>query len=59
MSSQAVVLLLLLALGFAAAMVSLGMNLGLLSKPRLTSRCGACGRLVRRGRLCECARTDR
>jgi hypothetical protein len=50
---------LLIVLGFAGAMVSLAMNVGLLDRPRLTSGCGACGRLVRRGRLCECARPDR
>lgn len=46
----------LLAVGFGAAMLSLGMNVGLLSKPVLWSRCGACGRLVRRHRICECSR---
>lgn len=48
----------LLALGLGAAMVSLGMNLGLLAKPTLTSRCGACRRIVRRGRTCPCAHPD-
>jgi hypothetical protein len=46
----------LIALGFAAAMLSLGMNLGVLAKPNLVSRCGACGRLFRRGRVCPCSR---
>ena len=46
----------LVTLGFAGAMLVLGMNLGLLAKPALTSRCAACGRLVRRGRVCRCAR---
>jgi hypothetical protein len=43
-------------LGVAAAMVVLGMHLGLLAKPEITSRCGACGRIVRRGRVCPCSR---
>jgi hypothetical protein len=47
----------LLALGFGAAMLSLGMNLGMLAKPRLWTRCGACGRVVRRGRVCPCSRS--
>lgn len=46
----------LVALGLAAAMLSLGMNIGLLAKPDLTTRCGACRRIVRRGRVCPCAR---
>ena len=41
----------LLALGLAAAMLSLGMNLGVLARPDLTTRCGACRRIVRRGRV--------
>jgi hypothetical protein len=49
----------LLVLGLAAAMVSLGMNLGVLAKPDLTTRCGACRRIVRRGRMCPCARPNR
>jgi hypothetical protein len=47
----------LLSLGFAAAMLSLGMNLGMLAKPTLWTRCGACGRVVRRGRVCPCSRS--
>ena len=46
----------LVALGFAVAMLVLGMNMGVLAKPALTSRCAACRRLVRRGRVCPCAR---
>ena len=46
----------LVALGVAAAMLSLGMNLGVLAKPDLTTRCAACRRIVRRGRLCPCTR---
>ena len=40
----------LLALGVAVSMLALGMQLGLLAKPTLTTRCAACGRLFRRGR---------
>jgi len=40
-------------------MVSLGMQLGLLARPRLPSRYAACGRLVRRGRVCPCTRRKR
>jgi hypothetical protein len=46
----------LVALTFAAVMLSLGMNLGMLAKPTILNRCGACGRLVRRGRVCPCSR---
>ena len=45
----------LVALGFGVAMLSLGMNVGLLAKPVLWSRCGACRRLVRRNRVCQCS----
>jgi hypothetical protein len=48
----------LLMLGFAAAMLSLGMNLGMLAKPIVWSRCGACGRAVRRGKVCRCTRVS-
>jgi hypothetical protein len=46
----------LVALGFAVSMLALGMQLGLLQKPALTSRCAACGRFFRRGRDCPCTR---
>jgi hypothetical protein len=46
----------LLALAFGGAMLSLGINLGMLAKPGLWHRCGACGRIVRRGRVCPCSR---
>ena len=46
----------LLALGIGGAMVSLGINVGMLAKPSLWHRCGACGRIVRRGRICPCSR---
>jgi hypothetical protein len=46
----------LLALGFGAAMLSLGINLGMLAKPSLWTRCGACGRVTRRSRVCPCSR---
>jgi hypothetical protein len=46
----------LITLGVAVSMVMLGMQLGLLAKPALTTRCAACGRLFRRGRKCPCTR---
>jgi hypothetical protein len=46
----------LLALGVAVSMLALGMQLGLLAKPTLTTRCAACGRLFRRGKDCPCTR---
>ena len=46
----------LIALGYAGAMLAVGMQLGLLAKPTLTTRCAACGRLFR-GRECPCTRT--
>jgi hypothetical protein len=45
----------ILSLGFAGAMLSLGINLGMLARPNLWGRCGACGRVVRRGRICPCS----
>jgi hypothetical protein len=39
----------------ALAMLQLGVGTGMLSLPRTVRRCGACGRLVRRGRVCGCA----
>jgi hypothetical protein len=47
---------LLLTLAVGGVMLALGRDLGVLSRPQLPSRCGACGRLVRRGRVCACAR---
>jgi hypothetical protein len=38
----------------ALAMLQLGVDLKLLSV-NAVRRCGACGRLVRRGRVCRCA----
>ena len=46
----------LVALAFAVAMLGLGMQLGLLAKPAVRTRCAACGRLIRRGRECPCTR---
>jgi hypothetical protein len=43
----------LLALGLAAAMLSLGMNLGVFARPYLTTCCGARRRIVRQGRVCR------
>ena len=40
----------------AVVMLFLGMRTRLLSPPELKLRCGACGRLVRRGRTCPCTR---
>ena len=40
----------LFGLAVGGAMVSFGMELGMLSRPRLRTRCGACGRLVWRMR---------
>lgn len=37
-------------------MLALTVRLKLLRLPDLTSRCGACGRIVRRGTVCPCAR---
>jgi hypothetical protein len=48
----------LVTLGFAVAMLAVGMRLGLLAKPALTTRCAACGRLFRRGRDCPCTRLN-
>ena len=44
--------------GLAASgvMVALGMELNQLSRPRLYHRCGACSRLVRRGKVCPCSK---
>lgn len=39
----------------ALAMLQLGVGTNMLSLPRTVWRCGACGRLVRRGRVCRCA----
>ena len=54
MTAQFAPLVVTLAIG--GVMLALGRELGMLSRPNLPSRCGACGRLVRRGRLCPCAR---
>jgi hypothetical protein len=45
------------ALAVAGAMVSFGMGTGLLARPKLHTRCGACRRLVRRGRICDCSKS--
>lgn len=43
----------------ALAMIQLGVRTSLLSLPNVARRrCGACGRLVRRGRICRCADPD-
>jgi hypothetical protein len=46
----------LVALAFGVSMLGLGMQLGLLAKPALRTRCAACGRFFRRGRECPCTR---
>jgi hypothetical protein len=48
----------LFGLAVAGAMVSFGMEVGMLARPQLRTRCGACGRLVWRGRVCPCSRHD-
>ena len=48
----------LVALAFAVSMLGLGMQLGLLAKPALRTRCAACGRMFRRGRECPCTRPN-
>jgi hypothetical protein len=40
------------------AMLIVGVRLNLLSMHDVVSRCGACGRLRRRGTLCPCTRPD-
>jgi hypothetical protein len=47
-----------MSLAFAGAMVAVGMQVGMLARPKLRSRCGACGRLVRRGTVCPCSKND-
>ena len=46
----------LVALAVAAAMISFGRELGMLARPKLYTRCGACGRLVRRTEICDCSK---
>lgn len=45
-------------LGVALVMLLVGVRLNVLSLPEVIRRCGACGRLVRRGTVCRCARPD-
>jgi hypothetical protein len=47
-----------LGLAVAGAMVAFGRDLGQLSRPLLHTKCGACGRLVRRGTVCPCSKND-
>ena len=47
----------LFGLAVGGAMVSFGMELGMLSRPRLRTRCGACGRLVWRAASVRAAGT--
>jgi hypothetical protein len=47
-----------LGLAVAGAMVAFGRDLGQLSRPLLHTKCGACGRLVRRGTACPCSKND-
>lgn len=54
MSSSYSALSATLASGFA--MIYLGLRTQMLSLPELKVRCGACRRLVWRGRTCACAR---
>ena len=44
-------------LAVSGAMIGLGMELGQVARPRLYHRCGACSRLVRRGKVCRCSKT--
>lgn len=46
-------------LAAAGAMVSFGMNVGMLSRPELRTRYGARGRLFWRGRVCPCSKNHR
>jgi hypothetical protein len=39
----------------AFAMLQIGLSAKVLSLPQVVTRCGACGRFVRRGRVCRCA----
>jgi hypothetical protein len=45
-------------LGVALVMLVVGVRLNLLTLPEVTRRCGACGRITRRGSVCRCARPD-
>jgi len=44
------------ALVVAVGMLVLGVRLNMLSLPEWKSRCGACGRLHRRGTTCPCSK---
>ncbi len=46
------------AIAGGVAMLSLTVRLRLLRPPERTWRCGACGRIVRRGSVCPCASPD-
>jgi hypothetical protein len=48
----------LVGLAAGGAMVAFGMNLGQLARPRMHTKCGACGRQVRKGTVCPCSKTD-
>ena len=48
----------LIGLAAAGVMVAFGRDLGQLSRPLLHTKCGACGRLVRKGTVCPCSRDD-
>jgi hypothetical protein len=43
------------AVATAVTMLFLGVRTRLLARPQLRVRCGACRRLVRKGRTCPCA----
>ena len=45
-------------LSVGLVMLLVGVRLNLLSLPEITTRCGACGRLLRRGSVCPCARRE-
>jgi hypothetical protein len=46
------------AVAVAAVMLAFAMRVSMLTPPQPKRRCAACGRLVRRGRVCECARRE-
>jgi hypothetical protein len=45
-------------LASAGVMLSYGIQAGMLTRPRLPRRCGACGRLVRPGAVCPCSQEN-
>jgi hypothetical protein len=45
-------------LSVGLVMLLVGVRLNMLSLPEIVTRCGACGRLLRRGSVCPCARIE-